>query len=209
MATEMPVHDRVPAYGEKTATLRKTICARARIAPRTCNATQTVFGEGPSTARFLIIGEQPGDQEDLVGKPFVGPAGRILDKALIEAGIDRGEVYVTNAVKHFYFEERGKRRIHKTPRATHISACRPWLEAEIADVNPEAIVCLGSTAARSLLGPDVRVLRDRGKWLDNRSARRILVTIHPSAILRMIDPQAHKDEYNRFVADLKRLQDLV
>jgi len=173
------------------------------------NATQTVFGEGPSTARFLIIGEQPGDQEDLVGKPFVGPAGRILDKALIEAGIDRGEVYVTNAVKHFYFEERGKRRIHKTPRATHISACRPWLEAEIADVNPEAIVCLGSTAARSLLGPDVRVLRDRGKWLDNRSARRILVTIHPSAILRMIDPQAHKDEYNRFVADLKRLQDLV
>ena len=173
------------------------------------NATQTVFGEGPSTARFLFIGEQPGDQEDLVGKPFVGPAGRILDKALIEAGIDRAEVYVTNAVKHFYFEERGKRRIHKTPRATHISACRPWLEAEIADVNPEAIVCLGSTAARSLLGPDVRVLRDRGKWLENRSAKRILVTIHPSAILRMIDPQAHKDEYNRFVADLKRLQDLV
>lgn len=166
------------------------------------NATQ-IFGEGPAAARFLFVGEQPGDQEDLAGKPFVGPAGKLFDQALAEAGIERSEVYITNAVKHFYFEERGKRRIHKTPRGTHISACRPWLEAEIENVKPEVIVCLGSTAAQSLLGRDVRVLRDRGQWLENRWAARLLVTIHPSAILRMTDPQSHREEYARFVGDLK------
>ncbi len=168
-------------------------------------ATQTVFGEGPLDAKIVLVGEQPGDQEDLAGKPFVGPAGQLLDQALQDAGIDRQAVYVTNAVKHFRFEPRGKVRLHKRPSGGHISACRPWLEAELSRIQPETIVCLGATAAQSLLGRDVRVLRERGKWFDTPWAKRLLVTIHPSALLRLPDPAAYEGEYARFVQDLRRL----
>ena len=167
------------------------------------HATQTVFGEGPKTARLMLVGEQPGDQEDQAGAPFVGPAGRILNQALIDAGIHRDDVYVTNAVKHFRFEERGKRRIHKKPSGQNISACRPWLEAEIEHVKPSAIICLGATAAQSLVGRDVRIQQDRGKWISTQLADRLMVTVHPSALLRLPDPANYDEEYARFVNDLK------
>ncbi len=167
------------------------------------HASQTVFGEGPSAAPLMLVGEQPGDQEDLTGQPFAGPAGQLLNRALQDAGIDRAQTYITNAVKHFHFEERGKRRIHKKPRGTHISACRPWLEAEIETVRPRVIVCLGATAAQSLLGREVRVLSERGQWLDNRWAAKLLVTVHPSALLRLPDRDAQEREYAKFVADLE------
>jgi DNA polymerase len=168
------------------------------------HATQTVFGEGQPHAKIMLVGEQPGDQEDLAGHPFVGPAGKVLDQALIDAGIDRGEVYVTNAVKHFRFEERGKRRIHKKPSGGHVSACRPWLEAEIEQVKPETIVCLGATAALSLVGRDVRVTEDRGKWMPTQWAGRLMVAIHPSALLRLPETASYEEEYRRFVEDLRR-----
>ncbi|MDX2150376.1 MAG: UdgX family uracil-DNA binding protein [Bryobacteraceae bacterium] len=170
-------------------------------------ATQTVFGEGPPRARVVMVGEQPGDEEDVKGRPFVGPAGRLLDKALAEAGVDRSLVYVTNAVKHFKFEERGKRRIHKKPSGTEISACRPWLEAELEAIRPELIVCLGSTAAQALAGRDVRIGADRGRFLDHHLAPKLMVTIHPSALLRM--PEGFDEEYARFVADLVLVRDFL
>ena len=148
------------------------------------NATQTVFGAGPPRAKIMLIGEQPGNDEDLDGRPFVGPAGKLLDRALIEAGIDRTEVYVTNAVKHFKWEPRGKRRIHKKPNSAEIAACRPWLEAEIAVVRPQVIICMGATAAQSLLGRDFRVTQHRGEFLESPLAPAVTATIHPSAILR-------------------------
>ena len=161
-----------------------------REAAQTCtschlyaDATQTVFGEGPPDATVVFVGEQPGDKEDLAGEPFVGPAGRLLDKALVEAGIDRRTVYVTNAVKHFKFEPRGKRRIHKTPNAEEIRACRPWLDGEIAAIEPQLVVALGATAAKALLGPKFKVSKQRGEVVE-RDGLRITATVHPSSILR-------------------------
>jgi len=168
-------------------------------------ATQAVLGEGPRSSVIVLIGEQPGDEEDRKGRPFVGPAGKLLDRALEEAGIDRSEVYVTNAVKHFKFEERGKRRIHKKPSASEATACRPWLEAELAVIRPEMIVCLGATAAQTVFGPDHRVTKDRGHFVKHVWAPQATSTIHPSAILRAPDEQRAL-EYQRFVEDLKRVR---
>ena len=165
--------------------------------------TQTVFGEGPRTARLMFIGEQPGDQEDRIGRPFVGPAGQLLDRALEAAGLDRQEVYVTNVVKHFNWEPRGKWRIHKKPRQSEINACRPWIEDELAIVKPKALVCLGSTAAQALLGRDFRVTLQRGKPVPSPLAPVVLATVHPSSILRAPDEESRHNEYARFVADLK------
>lgn len=173
-----------------------------------CNATQVVFGEGPGTASAMFVGEQPGDQEDLAGRPFIGPSGKLLDRALEEAGIDRGEVYVTNAVKHFKFEQRGTRRIHAKPNAREMAACRPWLEAEIATVRPKLIVCLGATAGQSLMGPQFRITRDRGKiYTDTKWAPAVVATNHPSAVLRAPDPQAREEAYRHFVKDLTLVRD--
>jgi DNA polymerase len=169
------------------------------------NATQTVFGRGPRRATLMLVGEQPGDVEDRDGKAFVGPAGRLLDQALEQAGLAGAQLYVTNAVKHFSFVARGKRRIHQTPRIGQVSACRPWLTAEIAAVDPALIVCLGSTAVRSLLGPDVRVLRDRGVVAERDSEagrRRYLITVHPSSVLRG-PPEDRAAAMDAFVADLR------
>jgi uracil-DNA glycosylase family protein len=163
-------------------------------------ATQTVFGAGTRNAEVMFVGEQPGDQEDQEGRPFVGPAGRMLDKALAEVGIDRARVYVTNAVKHFKWQPRGKRRIHQKPNWTEMTACRPWLDAELAAVEPRVLVCLGATAAQSLLGRQFRVTKQRGEPVDSPLAEVVLATIHPSAILRAEDREA---EYAGFVADLR------
>lgn len=165
-------------------------------------ATQVVFGAGPEGARVVLVGEQPGDEEDLAGSPFVGPAGRLLSRALEEAEVDRSALYVTNAVKHFKFIERGKRRIHAKPGGIEISACRPWLEAELEAVKPELVVCLGATAAQSLMGRDFRVTRDRGQFQPHRWAKQIMATIHPSALLRMPEPDRREQEYRLFVHDL-------
>ena len=167
------------------------------------NATQAVFGEGPERAEILMVGEQPGDQEDRRGKPFVGPAGQILSEALEEAGIDRTQVYVTNAVKHFKFEPRGKRRIHKRPSAEEILACKPWLEAELEAVKPTALVALGATAAQDLFGRAFRVTRQRGEFLDFPFAPLVMATIHPSAVLRADDRDA---EYGGLLRDLQTLE---
>jgi uracil-DNA glycosylase len=186
---------------------------KVRAAAKDCQAcdlwrlgTQTVFGEGSRTARVMLVGEQPGDQEDLAGRPFVGPAGRELDKALVEAGFDRREIYVTNVVKHFKWEPRGKRRIHKKPNATEISACRPWLETEIALVKPRGLVCLGATAAQALLGRDFKVSERRGDRVDSPLAPIVSATVHPSSILRAPDEESRREERRRFVKDLKRIR---
>jgi uracil-DNA glycosylase len=167
------------------------------------NATQTVFGEGTSRARVVLVGEQPGDEEDRKGQPFVGPAGRLLNKALEEAGVDRSELYVTNAVKHFKSEARGKRRIHKKPTGGEVSACRPWLEAEMAVLRPGLIVCLGGTAAKSLFGREVRVTVERGEFLRHDWASAALVTVHPSALLRITEKEQKETEWRLFVRDLR------
>jgi DNA polymerase len=166
------------------------------------NATQTVFGEGASSARLMFVGEQPGDVEDRQGHPFVGPAGRLLDKALAQARVPREEVYVTNAVKHFKFIQRGKRRLHQKPVIREVMACRPWLEAEIELVQPEVIVCLGATAAQAVLGRIVRITQERGKFIPLNS-REVFVTIHPSAILRLRESSEREEELNRLVAEMK------
>ena len=152
---------------------------------------------------MFMIGEQPGDYEDVAGKPFVGPAGKILDRALEEAGINRDEVYVTNAVKHFKWEPRGKRRIHQKPSSRDIAACRPWLEAELRLVEPKLVVCLGSTAGQTVFGPSFRVTKERGKVLSSRFAPRVVATVHPSSLLRQPDEESREREYKRFVADLR------
>jgi uracil-DNA glycosylase len=167
--------------------------------------TQTVFGEGARRAEILFVGEQPGNEEDLTGQPFVGPAGRLLDDALLEAGIDRSQTYVTNVVKHFKWEPRGKRRIHKKPNAREVTACRPWLEAEISLVKPQVIVCLGATAAQALLGPKFRVSKQRGQFIESTLAPYILATVHPSSILRAPDDETRRDERRQFVNDLKKV----
>jgi|SRR5579871_2674648 len=204
----------------KPATRKRAVAAAAQALPldelrdeaRTCRrcdlwrrGTQTVFGEGPPRARLMLIGEQPGDQEDLAGRPFVGPAGQLLERALDDAGIERNEVYVTNAVKHFKWIPRGKRRIHERPNREEILACRPWLESEIGAVRPRAVLALGATAASSLFGAAVRVTRDRDKWIDSTLAPVAAVTVHPSSILRAPDDKSRHEAYRAFVADLKRI----
>ena len=169
------------------------------------NATQTVFGEGDSHARIMFIGEQPGNQEDLEGRPFVGPAGKLMDKLLEEAGVDRKRVYVTNVVKHFKWEPRGKRRIHKKPNAADIAACRPWLDGEIAAIKPAAIVCLGATAAQALFGRTFRVTQHRGEFIDSSLARYVMATIHPSAILRAPDEKSRHEQERQFIEDMKQI----
>jgi DNA polymerase len=168
------------------------------------NATQTVFGEGPRNARLMLVGEVPGDQEDLQGRPFVGPAGRLLDESLAAAGFDRSKVYMTNAVKQFKFEQRGKRRMHKRPARSEVVACRAWLEAEIADVQPQLIVCLGATAAQSLLGSKFRMTASRGKLVDSPWAPALIATYHPSAILRAPEKADRDRMREEFIADLRR-----
>ena len=167
------------------------------------DATQTVFGQGRRSARLMLVGEQPGDKEDLAGEPFVGPAGRLLDKALEEAGIDRSAAYVTNAVKHFKWKPKGKRRLHQTPRAGEIEACKPWLAAEVEAVKPQAVLAMGATAARSLFGPKVKVTKDRGRPLESPLAPVAAVTIHPSAILRLREHDEREAAFAGFVADLE------
>jgi DNA polymerase len=165
--------------------------------------TQTVFGEGPKRAAMMLVGEQPGDYEDVAGKPFVGPAGKIMDRALDEAGIDRSQIYVTNAVKHFKWEPRGKRRIHQKPNSREIAACHPWLEAELRIVKPNLVVAMGATAAQTIFGPGFRVTRERGKILSSKLAPKVLATVHPSSLLRQPDEESREREYKHFVADLR------
>src|SRR6266446_9499651 len=172
-------------------------------------ATQTVFGEGPKKAPIMLVGEQPGDYEDVAGKPFVGPAGKIMDRALEEAGLDRKEVYVTNAVKHFKWEPRGKRRIHKKPNSLEIAACKPWLEAEIKVICPEVIVCLGATAAQSLLGRHFKVSMQRGEFVPSPLAPFVMATVHPSSLLRAPDDETRHREILSFIKDLKRVHEVL
>jgi uracil-DNA glycosylase family protein len=167
------------------------------------NASQTVFGEGPRKAQVVLVGEQPGDVEDRQGRPIVGPAGRILDKALAEARIPREEVYVTNAVKHFKFIQRGKRRMHQKPLIRQVISCHPWLQAELATARPKMVVCLGATATQSILKRLVRVIKERGKFFDGYSGTTVFITIHPSAIYRRRGEGERREEYRQFVADLK------
>jgi uracil-DNA glycosylase family protein len=187
--------------------------ARVRAAAKNCTAcdlykrgTQTVFGEGAPEAKLMFVGEQPGDAEDLSGHPFVGPAGKLLDRALAEAGIDRAQVYVTNVVKHFKWEPRGKRRIHKKPNAGEVAACRPWLDTEIALVKPRGIVCLGATAAQALLGKQFKVTAHRGEFIKSPLAPIVLATVHPSSLLRAPDEETRHRETNRFVDDLRKVR---
>jgi DNA polymerase len=171
--------------------------------------TQTVFGEGSAKADVVFVGEQPGDQEDLTGRPFVGPAGRVLDEGLAAAGINRSNVYVTNAVKHFKWEPRGKRRIHQKPNWAEMTACRPWLEAELAAIKPEVLVCLGATAAQSLLGRQFRVTKMRGVPVESDLAPSVVATVHPSSILRAPDEAARQEAMQDFVRDLKAVAKLI
>jgi uracil-DNA glycosylase len=204
---------RAPATGSAADFLpeRRTLpalreaAASCRGCPLWARGTQTVFGEGPRRARVLLVGEQPGNDEDLAGRPFVGPAGKLLDRALAAAGIDRRDVYVTNVVKHFKWEPKGKRRIHAKPNQMEISACLPWLEAELDIIKPAVVVCLGATAAQALLGPKFRVTKQRGEWIAARWAPHVMATVHPSAILRAPDEAARHAEMERFTADFKRI----
>jgi uracil-DNA glycosylase len=178
--------------------------AKCRGCKLYCNATQVVFGEGPPDAKVMFVGEQPGDQEDLAGRPFVGPAGKLLDNMMQQAGIPRDEAYVTNAVKHFKFEPRGTRRIHSKPSAREVGACRPWLEAEIEAVKPSMIVCLGATAAQSLLGPSFRVTQERGRpIIDAKWAPWMMASVHPSSLLRVPDDSMREQVYAQFLDDLR------
>jgi uracil-DNA glycosylase family protein len=179
--------------------------AKCTACPLHETGTQTVFGEGLKRARLMLIGEQPGDREDIEGHPFVGPAGKVLDKALEEAKIERGDAYVTNVVKHFRWKPRGKRRIHQTPRAEEIKACAPWLEAELAVVDPEVLVCLGATAVKAVIGSKARVMKDHGEFLESRLGRTAVPTLHPSAILRA-DPEDRDDAMALLVGDLRRVR---
>src|SRR6184192_1463315 len=201
-ATQEYAHPAQPPDTSSLADMRDAAskCTACHLYKR---ATQTVFGEGPKDSAIMLVGEQPGDYEDQEGKPFVGPAGKIMDQALEEAGIDRKKVYVTNAVKHFKWEPRGKRRIHKKPNSREIAACRPWLEAELRLVKPKLLVCLGATAAQAIFGPSFRVTRERGKVLSSNFAPRVLATVHPSSLLRQPDEESREREYERFVIDLR------
>lgn len=175
-------------------------CTRCRLYER---ASRAVFGEGPPNAPLMLVGEQPGDREDVEGRPFVGPAGRLLDRILADAGIERGSVYLTNAVKHFKWVARGKRRIHQTPLVSEVNACLPWLDAELEVVNPRIVVAMGATAARALLGPSVRPTRDRGERLELSDGREAYVTVHPSSILRLRDSEERHRETRHLVDELR------
>ena len=181
----------------------KAAAARCQGCDLYRHATQTVFGRGPVDARIVFVGEQPGDQEDLQGAPFVGPAGEVFDRALAEVGLARERVYVTNAVKHFKFEQRGKRRIHQTPRAPELNACRPWLEAELMLIKPDILVCLGATASRAILGDQFRITRDRGRFAPTRWAPKTIATYHPSAVLRGETEAQQAELYAMLVTDLR------
>jgi uracil-DNA glycosylase len=172
------------------------------------NATQTVFGEGKISSGVIFVGEQPGDEEDLTGRPFVGPAGRLFEKALAEAGIDRGDIYLTNTVKHFKWKPQGKRRIHQKPNVSEINACDPWLRSEMALIKPRILVCLGATAAQALLGKQFRVTQMRGQWLDSPLAKNVIATIHPSAILRTPD-DLRDQAYAEFISDLVLIAEAI
>jgi DNA polymerase len=191
-------------YAPRGATLGRlrSLAANCTACDLYKRGTQTVFGEGAKDAPLMLVGEQPGDKEDLQGRPFVGPAGRLLDAALTEAGISRKETYVTNAVKHFKWVPRGKRRIHEKPNGRERQACYPWLEAEIETIAPRVLVCLGATAAQSLLGSEFRLTQHRGELLPSRWQARILATVHPSAILRLTDRGEREAAYRGLVADL-------
>jgi DNA polymerase len=194
----------------------KPTLPKMREAAKGCQAcdlwqrgTQTVFGEGSPHAKVMLVGEQPGDREDLAGRPFVGPAGALLDKVLAEAGIDRNQVYVTNVVKHFKWEPRGKRRIHKKPNSLEITACRPWLDAEIAVTKPQVVVCLGATAAQALLGKSFKVTQHRGEFVASELAPYVTATVHPSSILRAPDDETRHEEMRKLVADLKKVAEIL
>ena len=207
----------LPLIGEETSGAEALIPERPtlkslREAATRCTAcplhetgTQTVFGEGLKRARLMLIGEQPGDREDIEGHPFVGPAGKVLDKALEKARIERGDAYVTNVVKHFKWKPRGKRRIHQTPRAEEIKACAPWLESELEVVDPDVLVCLGATAVKAVIGSKARVMKDHGEFLESRLGRTAVPTLHPSAILRA-DPDDREDAMAMLVGDLSRVR---
>ena len=206
----------VPQWSAEPFLLREPSLPALRDASKECRGcdlyergTQTVFGEGAASAELMLVGEQPGDHEDREGRPFVGPAGQLLDRALEAAGIGRATVYVTNAVKHFKWEPRGKRRIHQKPNAREVSACKPWLQAEIAAVRPKVIVCLGATAAQSLLGPQFRVTRQRGQLVSSPLAPHVLATVHPSSILRAPDEQTRELELELFIRDLQAAAPLL
>src|SRR6204780_1260260 len=189
-------------------TLREQ-AADCRACPLWKDATQTVFGEGPQTAQAMLVGEQPGDKEDLAGKPFVGPAGQVFDRALAEAGIDRGKVYVTGAVKHFKFVLRGKFRLHQKPSTAEIRACRPWYERELASIKPALVVAMGATAAQCVFGKITPINKNRGRLIDLDDGVKALVTVHPSYLLRLPDEEAKAQEYERFVGDLKIAAELL
>ena len=179
---------------------------RCQDCPLWANATQTVFGEGAPRARVMLVGEQPGDEEDRNGHPFIGPAGRLLDRALEAAGIDRGELYVTNAVKHFKWEPRGKRRLHKTPAQREIDACHQWLEGEIRVLKPRVIVCLGATAAKAVIGPAFKVSTMRGRFVASAAAPKVFATFHPSALLRLRGDEEREAAFQQFVKDLSLIR---
>jgi len=191
----IPLHASLPALRKARAAAPLVRFIRA--------GTQTVFGEGSPGAPIMFVGEQPGNVEDFSGRPFVGPAGKLLDRALSDAGLDRAQIYVTNAVKHFKWVQRGKRRLHKRPGSLEIVACKPWLEAEIAAIAPQAIVCLGATAAQALLGRSFRLTQQRGQFVLSPLARLVTATVHPSALLRMADAESREREYGLFVRDLR------
>jgi DNA polymerase len=195
---------------------RRPTIGKLQEAARGCEAcplwktgTQTVFGEGSRHAKVVFVGEQPGNDEDLAGKPFVGPAGKLLDRALVEAGIDRDEVYVTNVVKHFKWEPKGKRRIHKKPNAREIAACRPWLDAEIDLLKPAVVVCLGATASQALLGKGFKVSQRRGELVHSPLGPHAVATVHPSSILRAPDDETRRADYARFVEDIKKIAKVI
>jgi len=206
-SSESKAWDLIPT--RPTLSSVKTAATGCRACDLWKKGTQTVFGEGSRRANVLFVGEQPGNEEDLKGKPFVGPAGRLFDNAMEAAGIDRKQTYVTNVVKHFKWEPRGKRRIHKKPNSTEIAACRPWLETEIALVKPQVIVALGATAAQALLGPQFRVTKQRGEFIPSTLAPYVMATVHPSSILRAPDDETRQLELRRFIDDLKKLARVI
>jgi len=205
--SKSPANDLIPP--RPTLSSLKAAAADCQACDLWKKGTQTVFGDGSQRSNVLFVGEQPGNEEDLTGKPFVGPAGKLFDNALEAAGIDRKQTYVTNVVKHFKWEPRGKRRIHKKPNAIEIAACRPWLEAEIAVVKPEVILALGATAAQALLGPQFRVTKQRGQFIESTLAPYVMATVHPSSILRAPDDVTRQLEYRRFVDDLKKVAPII
>jgi DNA polymerase len=204
---EIPVKELIPS--SPTIPKLQKAARNCRACPLWKRGTQTVFGEGSEDATIIFVGEQPGSDEDLAGRPFVGPAGKLLDQALSEAGIDRRQIYITNAVKHFKWEPSGKRRLHKKPNGREIAACRPWLEAELAVIQPRILVCLGATAAQALFGKDFRVSKSRGQLVKTALAEKAVATVHPSSILRAPNPDDRKAQLKLFIADLKKVAKMI